>query len=79
VRAELQSSSANKLLDGEVTLRDLLDPTEARYRHELRQPKPPAFLLYIDQGEEFYVRADERQCRRLSEILAHDLSDPRLQ
>jgi len=31
-RAELQSSWANKLLDGAVSLSDLLDATEARYR-----------------------------------------------
>ena len=28
---------------------------------ELDRVKPPAFLLYIDQGEELYVRAEERQ------------------
>jgi formylglycine-generating enzyme required for sulfatase activity len=78
VRAELQSSWASKLLDGAVTFRDLMDATEARYRDELHQPKPPAFLLYIDQGEELYVLAEERQRRRFSEILAHGLGDPRL-
>jgi formylglycine-generating enzyme required for sulfatase activity len=78
VRAELQSSWASKLLDGAVTLRDLLNATEARYQDELHQPKPPAFMLYIDQGEELYVNADERQRRRFSEILAHGLGDPRL-
>src|SRR5262249_39458800 len=55
-----------------------LDATQARYRDELHQPEPPAFLLYIDQGEELYVRAAERERRRFSEILAHDLGDPRL-
>ena len=47
-------------------LPDLLDATERRYE-ELDQPKPPAFFLYIDQGEELYVRAEERQRRRFSE------------
>ena len=51
-RAELQSSWVDKLVDGKVTLRDLLDATQARYRDELHQPEPPAFLIYIDQGEE---------------------------
>ena len=69
---------AQALLDGKVTLRDLLDATEQRYHDELHQPKPPAFFLYIDQGEELYVRAEERQRRRFSEILAHGLGDPRL-
>ena len=77
-RAELLSSWVSKLIDGKVTLRDLLDATEARYRDVLHQPKPPAFLLYIDQGEELYVRAEERQRRRFSEIVARGLGDPRL-
>src|SRR5207342_2518466 len=77
-RAELLSSWVSKLIDGKVTLRDLIDETEARYHDELRQPKPPAFLLYIDQGEELYIRAEERQRRRFSEIVARGLGDPRL-
>src|SRR6516165_9008314 len=77
-RAELQSSWAAKLIDGKVKLRDLLDATQARYRDELHQPEPPAFLIYIDQGEELYVRSEERERRRFSEILARDLGDPRL-
>jgi formylglycine-generating enzyme required for sulfatase activity len=77
-RAKLQSGWVDELRDGKVTLRDLLDATQARYRDELHQPEPPAFLLYIDQGEELYVRADDRERRRFSEILARDLGDPRL-
>jgi len=77
-RAELLSSLVSRLIDGKVTLRDLLDATEARYHDELHQPKPPAFLLYIDQGEELYIRAEERQHHRFSEIVAGGLSDPRL-
>ena len=56
---------------------DLIDATERR-RKELDQPKPPAFFLYVDQGEELYVRAEERQRRRFSELLAQALPDPRL-
>jgi hypothetical protein len=77
-RAELLSSWVSKLIDGKVTLRDLLDATESRYHDELHQPRPPALLLYIDQGEELYVRAEERQRRRFSEIVARGLGDPRL-
>ncbi len=77
-RAELLSSWVSGLIQGKVTLRDLLDATEARYHDELHQPKPPAFLLYIDQGEELYIRAEERQRHRFSEIVARGLSDPRL-
>jgi formylglycine-generating enzyme required for sulfatase activity len=77
-RAELQSSWVGKLLDRKVTLRDLLDATQARYRDELHQPEPPAFLIYIDQGEELYVRAEQRERHRFSEILVDGLGDPRL-
>jgi formylglycine-generating enzyme required for sulfatase activity len=77
-RARLQASWVGDLLSGAVSLRDLLDATELRHRDELHQQKPPAFLLYIDQGEELYVRADERQRRRFSEIVAEGLADPRL-
>jgi hypothetical protein len=77
-RAELLSDWVTKLLDGKVALRDLLDATQARYRDELNQPEPPAFLLYIDQGEELFVRSDEHERHRFSEILAHGLPDPRL-
>ena len=57
-------------------MRDLLDATERRYK-ELDQTKPPAFLLYIDQGEELYVRAEARQRQRFSEIM-QGIADPRL-
>ena len=66
-----------ELLRGKATLSDLIDATERR-RKELDQPKPPAFLLYVDQGEELYVRAEEHQRRRFSELLAQALPDPRL-
>jgi hypothetical protein len=65
------------LQDGKGTLRDLLDATERRYK-ELDWTKPPAFLLYVDQGEELYVRAEESQRRRFSEVIAQGVADPRL-
>jgi Novel STAND NTPase 1/TIR domain len=52
-----QRDWVDALLKGEATLRGLVDATERRHA-ELGQPNPPAFLLYIDQGEELYVRAD---------------------
>jgi formylglycine-generating enzyme required for sulfatase activity len=58
-------------------LRDLLDATERRYK-ELDRTKPLAFLLYVDQGEELYVRAEERQRRRFSEVIAQGVADLRL-
>jgi formylglycine-generating enzyme required for sulfatase activity len=66
-----------ELLQGKATLSDLIDATERR-RMELDQPAPPAFLLYVDQGEEVYARAEERERGRFSELLAEALSDPRL-
>jgi formylglycine-generating enzyme required for sulfatase activity len=77
-RAEIQAGWVNGLIDGKLTLRDLLDATQARYRDELDQPPPPAFFLSIDQGEELYVRSEERERRRFSDILAHGIGDPRL-
>jgi formylglycine-generating enzyme required for sulfatase activity len=77
-RAKLQASWVENLLAGAVTLRDLLDATELRYRDELHQSKPSAFLLYIDQGEELYVRSEARERQRFSKIVAEGLGDPRL-
>jgi hypothetical protein len=57
-RVKQQNGWIELLRDGKAMLRDLLDATERRYK-ELDQPKPPAFLLYVDQGEELYVRAEE--------------------
>ena len=65
------------LLGRKLTLRDLLDQTGRRYA-ELQRSEPPAFFLYIDQGEELYVRAVERERRCFSEILAGGLGEPRL-
>ena len=67
------------LLDagGKITLSDLLDETERRDK-ELNRPKATAFFLYVDQGEELYVRAEPRQRARFSQLLAHGLGDPRL-
>ena len=73
---ERQKGWVDRLLDDRATLRGLLDATERRYE-QLGQPKPAAFFLYIDQGEELYVRG-EHQRRRFSELLAEAIADPRL-
>ena len=59
------------------TLRGLLDATDDRLQ-EKGQSKPTAFLLYIDQGEELYVRAEPHQRRCFSKLVAEGLPDPRL-
>jgi formylglycine-generating enzyme required for sulfatase activity len=74
---ERRSGWIDRLLDDKATLPGLLDATERRYA-ELGQPHPPAFFLYVDQGEELYVRAEERRQRRFSELTAAALGDPRL-
>jgi formylglycine-generating enzyme required for sulfatase activity len=66
-----------RLVARKATLPGLLDATERRHQ-ELGQPKPPAFFLYLDQGEELYVRAEERQRHHFSEIVACGFGDPRL-
>jgi formylglycine-generating enzyme required for sulfatase activity len=76
-RVKHQNGWIELLRDGKATLRDLLDATERRHG-ELDRSKPPAFFLYVDQGEELYVRSEEHERQRFSEILAHALSDPRL-
>jgi tetratricopeptide (TPR) repeat protein len=77
VRIKHQNGWIELLRDGEAGLPDLLDATEHRYT-ELDQPKPPAFFLYVDQGEELYVRSEEQQRRRFSALLAQGLRDQRL-
>jgi formylglycine-generating enzyme required for sulfatase activity len=77
-RRELRLNEwTGSLIEGGASLRGLLDATAERFQ-ELGRAKPPAFLLYVDQGEELYVRAEERQRRRFSQILAAGLGDPRL-
>jgi formylglycine-generating enzyme required for sulfatase activity len=76
-RVKQQNGWIELLRDGKAMLRDLLDASERRYK-ELDRTEPPAFLLYVDQGEELYVRAEERQRRRFSEVIAQGVADPRL-
>ena len=76
-RVKQQNGWIELLVEGKATLSDLLDATERRYK-ALGHPKPPAFFLYVDQGEELYVRAEEHERRRFSEILTQGIGDPRL-
>ena len=74
-RVARQHDWIDELLHGKATLSDLIEATERR-RVELGQPKPPAFLLYVDQGEELYARAAEPERRRFSELLAAGAARP---
>jgi hypothetical protein len=76
-RETRQTEWVENLIAGRGTLRGLLDATEYRLE-ELGQSKPPTFLLYIDQGEELYVRAEKDERRRFSSIVADGLADPRM-
>jgi hypothetical protein len=76
-RVRQQNGWIKLLRDSKATLSDLLDATERRHQ-ELDWIKPPAFLLYVDQGEELYVRAEEQQRRRFSQLIAHGVADPRV-
>jgi formylglycine-generating enzyme required for sulfatase activity len=76
-RVKEQNGFIDLLRAGKATLSDLIDATERR-REELNQSKPPGFFLYIDQGEELYVQAAQRQGRSFSELLAQAMPDPRL-
>jgi formylglycine-generating enzyme required for sulfatase activity len=76
-RATRQHGWVEALHSGKATLSDLIDATERR-RKELEQPELPGFFLYVDQGEELYVRAEESQRRRFAELLVQALADPRL-
>jgi formylglycine-generating enzyme required for sulfatase activity len=74
-RAKRQNGWIDLLRDPKASLSDLLDATERRYQ-ELDRDRPPAFFLYIDQGEELYVRAEERE--RFSQLIAQGVADPRV-
>jgi formylglycine-generating enzyme required for sulfatase activity len=76
-REERLNEWADLLKSGGASLRGLLNATQDRLG-ELGQPTPPSFLLYVDQGEELYVRAEKEQRRRFSEVVAAGLTDPRL-
>ena len=74
---ERRSEWIAALTAGKASLSGLLDATERRYE-ELGQPRPPAFFLYVDQGEELYVRAEESERPAFSRLLAEAIADPRL-
>jgi formylglycine-generating enzyme required for sulfatase activity len=76
-RVKQQNGWIELLREGQATLSDLIEAT-ARRRAELKQTMPPGFFLYVDQGEELYVRAEESQRRRFSDLIAQGLHDPRL-
>ncbi len=65
------------LLNRKFKLSDLLDQSADR-RFDFQLTRSPTSFLYIDQGEELYVRAEEHERRCFSELLATGLGDGRL-
>lgn len=65
------------LLAQKFTLSDLLGATVDQ-SVDLQQAELPKPFLYIDQGEELYVRAEQHERIRFSELLAAGLGDGRL-
>jgi formylglycine-generating enzyme required for sulfatase activity len=76
-RIKMQRGWLELLKGGRASLSDLITATERR-REELELPPPQGFFLYVDQGEELYVRTDAPQRQRFSELIAEGLSYPRL-
>ncbi|HVQ38213.1 MAG TPA: TIR domain-containing protein, partial [Pyrinomonadaceae bacterium] len=76
-REALQAKWVQRLHEGTASMKGLLDATQERLTN-YGEDAPPAFLLYLDQGEEVYTRADQEQARRFSSILADGVADPRL-
>jgi hypothetical protein len=61
------------LKNGQVTLSDLIETTDARFKTELGLAPPQRFFLYIDQGEELYARTPKDQVKLFSALLARHL------
>jgi formylglycine-generating enzyme required for sulfatase activity len=65
------------LVEGRAALSDLIAATDHRLEEIPARTRPPVYLVYVDQGEELYVRAEEPQRRRFTEIVAEGLRDVR--
>ena len=72
-----RSEWCEALLKGTLTLGDLIDQTSRRHA-ELQHPEPVAYLLYVDQGEELYVRASHEERLCFSNLVAEALEKRRL-
>jgi len=65
------------LRDPRTTLAHLIEATDQHYEATDRE-RPPAYLIYVDQGEELFLRADQGAHARFSELLAGGLGNSRL-
>jgi WD40 repeat protein len=76
-QAALPRKWAKGLAAGENTLADLINATQEELTKREGEA-PERILLYVDQGEELYTRASQKDAKRFSEVLAEGLCDPRL-
>lgn len=76
-REALLAGWTRRLLAGDASLAGLMDATAARLS-TIGTACPPVFLLYVDQAEELYARADPAEAGRLTALIAEAIGDPRL-
>ena len=65
-----------RLLAEGTSLSTLLEAALSRVAFRMDAEPPPRVVLYVDQGEELYSRAEEKQARRLSALLAEAAEAP---
>jgi len=65
------------LMDGS-TLAPLIEAMLVRIGKRAESDAPSLVVLYVDQGEELYTRADEVQARRFSTLVADAVRTPQL-
>jgi hypothetical protein len=75
--AALPRKWAKGLAAGDNKLADLIAATQDELKKQQGEA-PEHILLYLDQGEELYIRAAQNEARRFSEVLVEGLGDSRL-
>lgn len=74
-RVDRRREWAERLRHGKARFADVVKATDDHLRTELALTPPPRICLYIDQGEELYVRTPRAERKRFSEIIADGLAD----
>jgi hypothetical protein len=69
-RIDRRHEWAERLRGGKARLADVIKAGDDHLRNELSLTPPPRIFLYIDQGEELYVRSSPAERKRFSEIIA---------
>jgi len=55
-------------------IEDLIRVTADEIESRANDPPPTRLLLYVDQGEELYARAEPKEARRFSELLSYAIA-----